>query len=139
MLTRFTPGQPIQIGFITYPASVNALLILVSFGVSGIYIAFQMVLLASLIARLRGWQPSGEFKLGRWALPINIAGMVYGVVMIVNVLLPSGVSSPRGALFNYDWLALLVVVILGVIGAAYYLAARPDLSVRQHMSEAAAI
>lgn len=138
LLTRFTPGQPIQIGFITYPASVNALLILVSFGVSGIYIAFQMIMLASLIARLRGWQPSGEFKLGAWALPINIGGIIYGVLMIINVLLPSGVSSPRGALFNYDWLALAVVVILGLVGLAYYLVARPDKAVREHMSTQAA-
>jgi len=134
LLTRYTPGQPIHFLWITYPAQVNALLILISFGVSGIYIAFQMVVLASLIARLRGWQPLGSFKLGAWALPVNIAALVYGVLVIINVLLPSGVSSPRGSLFNYDWMSLLVVIVLAVLGLAYYAIARPDRQVEKHVT-----
>ena len=137
LLTRFTPSQPIHIGFVTYPASVNALFILVSFGVSGIYIAFQMVVFAALVARLRGWRPAGSFRLGAWALPINIVALVYGVLMIINVLIPSGVASARGALFNYDWMALLVVIVLAVLAVLYYAIARPDRHVQQHMMGAA--
>lgn len=40
LLVRFTPSEPIEIGFVTYPAELNALFVLVSFGVSGIYLAF---------------------------------------------------------------------------------------------------
>ncbi len=45
--------------------------------------------------------------------------------MLVNILLPSGITSPRGALFNYDWITLLVVVIIVAIGGVYTLVARP--------------
>jgi amino acid transporter len=137
LLTRFTPGQAIHILFVTYPAQVNSLLILVSFGVSGIYIAFQMVVLASLIARLRGWEPIGSFKLGAWALPVNIGALIWGVLIIINVLLPTGINSPRGALFNYDWMSLLVVIVLGVLGVLYYAIARPDRQVQKHVMKEA--
>ena len=45
--------------------------------------------------------------------------------MLVNILIPSGITSPRGALFNYDWITLLIVVIILAIGAIYTLIARP--------------
>src|SRR5207245_2300547 len=124
-LVHYTPSKPIHFLFITYPAKVNALFILVSFAVSGIYLAFQMVVVAAIIARVRGWQPTG-FNLGRWAPLVYAGALVYGVAMLVNILLPTGLTSPRGALFNYDWMTLAVVVVIAVIGILYYLAARPD-------------
>lgn len=54
-----------------------------------------------------------------------VAGCVWLVAMLVNILIPSGITSPRGALFNYDWITLLVVVIILAIGALYTLIARP--------------
>ena len=125
MLARFTPSSNISILFITIPAHVNALFLLVSFAVSGIYLSFLLVVLAALIARLRGWRPAGAFKLGAWALPVMIAGLVWLTAMLVNILIPSGVSSPRGALFNYDWITLIVVVIIVALGAVYSLFAHP--------------
>ncbi len=125
LLVHYTPTKPIHIGFITYPANVNALFVLVSFGVSGIYLAFQMVVLAAFLARRRGWRPTG-FDLGRWAMPVYIGAMVYGVAMLINILAPTGLNSPRGALFNYGWMTLVVVVLIAAIGAVYYLVARPD-------------
>jgi hypothetical protein len=55
--------------------------------------------------------------------------------MFVNVVLPTGLSSPRGALFNYDWITLLVIVIIAAVGAAYFFAARPDRGVRHHVHD----
>jgi amino acid transporter len=130
-LVHFTPSKPIHIGFITYPANVNALTALVSFGVSGIYISFQMVVLAYLIARLRGWKPEGSFRLGSWGYLVAILGLIYGVGMIVNIVAPTGLSSPRGALFNFDWLTILVDAIILVIGALYFVIARPSRSIRE--------
>ena len=124
-LARITPSSPIVIGFITIPAKVNALFLLVSFAVSGIYLAFLLVVLAALIARLRGWQPQGAFKLGAWAIPVMVAGVLWLGIMLVDILLPSGLTSPRGALFNYDWITLAVVVIILAIGAVYYVLGRP--------------
>ncbi len=125
ILARFTPTSNISIGFITIPANVNALFLLVSFAVSGIYLSFLMVLIAALVARLRGWTPQGVFRLGAWAYPVVIAGIVWLTVMLINILLPSGITSPRAALFNYDWMTLLVVVVIVAIGAVYTLVSRP--------------
>ena len=46
--------------------STNAITKIISFAALGIYIAFQMVVLAALRARLRGWEPSGKYRLGQW-------------------------------------------------------------------------
>jgi hypothetical protein len=35
------------------------------------------------------------------------------------------VTSPRGILFNYDWMTLLVVVVIIAIGAVYSVVSRP--------------
>ena len=126
LLVHYNPPTPVHILFITYPPGINALFILVSFGVSGIYLSFFMVVLAALIARLRGWRPEGTFRLGRWAYPIIIGALVYQVLMLLNILVPTGNSSPKAALFNYDWLTLGVVVIIVIIGAIYYLVSRPQ-------------
>jgi amino acid transporter len=125
LLARVTPSSNVTIAFITLPAKVNALVLLVSFAVSGIYLSFLLVVLAALIARLRGWQAQGAFRLGAWAVPVMVAGCVWLVAMLVNILIPSGIGSPRGALFNYDWITLVVVVIIVAIGALYTLVAHP--------------
>ncbi len=125
-LVHFNPSKPVHFLFITYPPGVNALFILVSFGVSGIYLSFFLVVLAALIARLRGWRPEGSFKLGVWAYPVIIVALIYQVLMLLNILIPTGISSPKGALFNYDWLTLAVVVLIVAFGAVYYLVARPQ-------------
>ena len=126
LLARATPSKPIHILFFTYPAKVNALFILVSFATSGIYLSFQMVVLGALIGRIRGWRPAG-FDLGRWAYPVYVAAMIYGVGMFVNIVFPSALTSPRAALFNYGWMTLVVMVVILVIGAVVYLAHRPHL------------
>jgi hypothetical protein len=45
--------------------------------------------------------------------------------MLVNILIPSGIASPRATLFNYDWITLVIVVIIVALGAVYTLLARP--------------
>jgi amino acid transporter len=125
VLARFSPTQNIEIGFITIPAHVNALFLLVSFAVSGIYLSFLLVVLAALIAHYRGWQPQGVFRLGRWTYPVVIAGAAWLILMLLNILIPTGIGSPKGSLFNYDWMTLLVVVVIVAIGAVYSLIGRP--------------
>ena len=108
------------------PAGINALTALVSFGVSGIYLSFLLTVIGSMIARSRGWQPGGVFTLGRWGWPVSIGAAVYLVLMLINILDPSGLTSPRGALFNFDWITLVVVLVLLLVGALYFFTARPD-------------
>jgi hypothetical protein len=50
--------------------------------------AFQMLVLAALIARFKGWKPTGPFTLGRWGWSINIVALLYGVSAIIDMMWP---------------------------------------------------
>jgi len=136
-LVYYTPSHNVKIGFITYPANINALYALVSFGVSGIYLSFLLTVIGAMIARRRGWVPDGAFQLGKWGWTVSWIAVVYLGLMLVNVVFPSGLSSGRG-LFNYDWITLSVMVVIALVGAAYFFAARPDRKVQTHRQEAGA-
>ena len=129
-----SPAHNVHIWFITYPAKTNVLVALVSFGVSGIYLSFGLTVIAAIVARLRGWQPAGHFRLGRWAWPVSILAAAYLVAMFVNVVIPTGITSPR-AFFNLDWITLLVMVVIFGIGAAYLFVSHPERRVAQHAHE----
>jgi hypothetical protein len=79
-----------------------------------------------MIARARGWQPTGQFRLGRWGWPVSILAAAYLALMLINIVYPSGLLSPRGALFNFDWITLVVIILLLLIGGIYFVLARPD-------------
>ncbi len=126
LLVLVNPSKPVHILWFTYPAKVNALFALVSFATSGIYLSFFLTVLGSLIARLKGWQPAGSFKLGKWGYPVTIGALAYLGLMLFNIVWPSSLSSGRGVLFNYGWITLLVMAIIVVSGALYEMFARPD-------------
>jgi amino acid transporter len=87
--------------------------ILTSFAVVGIYLAFQLVVLAAMIARGRGFRPGG-FQLGNWFWPVAVVGFLYGVSMIVNLVRPTNPTAPWYV--NYEvMLATGVIVVVGVI------------------------
>jgi amino acid transporter len=134
VLVFYNPDHNVSLGFVTYPANINALVALVSFGVSGIYLSFLLTVIAALVARARGWVPEGKFRLGRWGMTVTIIAIVYLGLMLLNVVYPSGLTSPRGY-FNLDWITLLVIFVIAVIGALYFFIARPDRGVRQHLHD----
>jgi amino acid transporter len=72
------------------PFFAKAYAILTSFAVLGIYLSFQLIVVGYLIARTRGWKPTGTFQLGRWGVPVAFGGLIYGVSMMVNLARPSG-------------------------------------------------
>jgi amino acid transporter len=131
-LVYANPSRDIHVWFVTYPAHVNALVALVSFGVSGIYLSFFLTVIAAIVAKARGWQAEGAFKLGRWSWPVTIVAAVYLGAMLLNVVYPSGLTSPR-AYFNIDWITLTVIAVIAVVGAAYLFIARPDRAVERHL------
>ena len=135
LFVYYSPGEDKHLWFVTYPANLNALYSLISFGVSGIYLSFLLTVIAAIIARRRGWVPEGSFQLGKWAWPVLIIAVGYLGLMLINVVYPSGLSSPRG-FFNYDWITLLVMIVIAAIGAIYFLIARPDRRVGQHVHDA---
>ncbi len=134
LLVYVNPGSNYHIWFITYPAHLNALFALVSFGVSGIYLSFLLTVVAAIVARWRGWVPEGSFRLGKWGWPVTLIAAGYLGAMFVNVVYPSGLSSAR-SFFNYDWITLFVIFIIAVIGAAYLFLARPDRNVARHLHD----
>jgi amino acid transporter len=135
LLVYVNPGHDKHIWFVTYPAHVNALVALVSFGVSGIYLSFFLTVIAAIIARYRGWIPEGSFRLGKWGWPVSIIAAVYLGLMLLNVVYPSGLASPRGY-FNIDWITLVVIAVIAVAGAVYLLVWRPDRNVERHLQGA---
>ena len=134
LLVYYQPSKDVKLGFITYPANITALYSLISFAVSGIYLSFLLTVIAAIIARRRGWKPEGAFQLGRWGWTVSIVAALYLGLMLLNVVVPTGLTSGRG-LFNLDWITLLVMVVIAVIGAAYFLAARPDRRVSRHVHD----
>ena len=95
--------------------STDAITKIISFAALGIYIGFQMVVLAALRARLKGWVPSGKYTLGRWGMPVNVAALVYGVIAMVNMAWPRTPDVPW-----YDnWIVALSGLVVIAVGLIY--------------------
>jgi amino acid transporter len=99
----------------------DAITIIISFAAVGIYISFQMIVLAALIARNKGWRPLGPFTLGAWGWCVNLLALAYGVSAIVNILWPRSPNDPWYS--NYSMLVTTVGVVM--LGAFYMVVAKP--------------
>ena len=84
---------------------------------AGIYVAFQMIVLAALIARAKGWKPRGAFRLGIWAWPVNSGG--------AHVWCPGHHQHDLAAFSQDPWYANygMIVVWLAVIAIGVFYAA----------------
>jgi amino acid transporter len=105
---------------------------LIAFGTASIYVAFFLVALAALIARVRGsWVPAGTVRLGRRAgLVINAAAVAWLAFETVNIAWPRESLAPPGAPAYQVWAAPIVLGVIAVAGAAYLLLGRPRLPER---------
>jgi amino acid transporter len=67
-------------------ASITALII----------IPYILVLASLLVRRLRGWptQPA-KFNLGRWGLPVTVAGIVWTVIILLDAAWPREITNPK--------------------------------------------
>ena len=132
-LSRLSPRTHVPVGALlvagAIPAGialcglwlVDAVSTIVSFAAAGIYIAFQMLVLAALIARFKGWKPAGPFMLGRWGWSINIVALLYGVSAIVDMIWPRSPNDPWYS--NYGMIVTAAGVI--VLGLIYMVVGRP--------------
>jgi hypothetical protein len=77
--------------------------------------------ISALVARARGWRPGGTFTLGRWAWPVNVAALAYGLSAIANMSWPRTPTDPWYS--NYGVIVTSIGVIL--LGLVYMTAARP--------------
>lgn len=103
--------------------AVDALLAIINFGTVGIYIAFQMVVLASLRASLMGWKPAGKFKLGFWNIPVTLLALIWGIAAILNIAWP---RYPELGWFN-NYLNIMSTGLVIVLGLLYLAIAKPHL------------
>jgi len=101
--------------------STDALTKIVSFASVGIYIGFQMVVLAALRARLRGWNPGGKFSLGRWGTVVNAGAVAWGICAIVVLIWP---RTPDLAWYD-NYLVLLAAAVVIGLGLVYMWVAKP--------------
>jgi len=101
---------------------------IITFAVVGIYIGFQSVVLAALIARSRGWRPSGSFQLGRWGMTVNVVGLVYGVAAIIILSFKTGEGYAE---FLDRWLVPISAGVVFLLGLVYLLIARPTENIRE--------
>lgn len=99
----------------------HAIATIISFAAAGIYIAFQMIVLGALVARAKGWKPAGAFRLGAWAVPVNLVALLFGVSAIIDMLWPRSPQDPWYS--NYGMLVGTAVVVLS--GLLYMTIARP--------------
>src|SRR5262249_25855290 len=87
-------------------------------------LAYLLVVGPLLYMRLRGWPgksgsgAAGGFTLGRWALPVNLAAVVWSTLVIVNLGWPRAGPDPTPWYQQYG--ALLLTAALLAVGGAYY-------------------
>jgi amino acid transporter len=87
---------------------------IISFATAGIYTAFAMVVLAAFKARMAGWIPAGPFKLGIWGWPVTIAGLIFEVLAVINIVWPRPATPDTS--FWMTYLIPIVLVIVFVLG-----------------------
>lgn len=100
---------------------------IITFAVVGIYTGFQLVVLASVIARARGWKPAGAFTLGAWGWIVNVGGLIYGVSAIVILSIKTPPLKPG---FFFHWLVPISVGIVAAIGLLYLVILRPKVNIQ---------
>ncbi|MDV6261451.1 APC family permease [Rhodococcoides yunnanense] len=92
--------------------------VLTSIAIIMIYLAYLMVTGPLLVKRVKGeWppadlKPGGYFTMGRWGLPVNIAAVVWGAGMAINL------AWPREAVYGTPWYNTFgaFVYIGGILG-----------------------
>jgi amino acid transporter len=99
----------------------DAIATIISFAAVGIYIAFQMIVLGALFARVRGWRPAGPFSLRGWGWPVNLIALAYGVGAIANMAWP---RSPQASWYN-NYGVIVTTAGVVVFGTLYLLIAKP--------------
>ncbi len=101
----------------------DAVATIISFASIGIYIAFQMVVIGALYARVTGWKPSGSFQLGKAGFVVNCIALVYGITAVTNMVWPRLPGEPW--YINYGMIFTSAIVLL--TGAIYVILGKPHL------------
>jgi hypothetical protein len=87
-----------------------------------------MVVLAAVIARMGGWVPAGPFTLGGWGWIVTIAGLVFEVLAVVNIVWPRPATPDAPLLMTY----LIPIVLLVVFALGLVQLGKPELQKKVH-------
>ena len=92
-----------------------------------IIIPYILVFCALLVRRLQGWpRAASQFSLGRWGLPITVAGLVWTVIILWDAAWPREVTNPDlGPLPVIEDLAIGTLIV-GLIWWFASLRNKPD-------------
>ncbi len=132
-LSRMSPGHHVPANALilmgTIPAVIalsalwmqDAIATIISFAAVGIYISFQMIVLAALIARNKGWRPAGPYTLGNWGYVVNLLALAYGVGAIINIFWPRSPGDP----WYVDYGMLVTTIGVMILGGIYMVWAKP--------------
>ncbi len=129
----------------------SAFVALTSVAIVMFYIAYLGVTVGMLVRRIKGTWPRAEhgpyFSLGRWGFLVNLVAVVYGAVVAINIAWPrsavydslAGTKDSSGhiipAHWYWQWIAVLFIGIVFLIGTAYYFAVyrrKPIEVLREH-------
>jgi len=133
-LSRMSPGRHVPATALVIMGAIPAIIALsalflqdaittiISFAAVGIYISFQMIVLAALTARSKGWRPTGPYTLRGWGYLVNLLALAYGLGAIVNILWPRGAATDP---WYTDWGMLVVTIGVIALGGLYMIIARP--------------
>ncbi|MDX6378735.1 MAG: hypothetical protein QOE98_3038 [Gaiellaceae bacterium] len=126
-------------------ANPRAFTIIISMGIILMYIAYLMLTTQLLRRRNEGWPGNlpdardGLFNLGSWGKVTNVAGILYGALMIVNLEWPR--EEFYGTLWYQKYGPITVTIAIFVIGLAIYhggLKSRVGV-LEEHQAEAAPV
>jgi amino acid transporter len=96
------------------------LTVLVTGAIAAIYVPYVLVMAISLWARVKGW-PHGEpapFSLGRWGIPVNLAGLLCAGATLLNLVWGRDTTNPVWKLDIRVTYWLVGIPLL--IGLVYY-------------------
>jgi len=102
-----------------------------AFAILGIYVSFQMVVLAALRQRIKGWKPAGPFNLRGWGVVVNVVALAYGIFAMVLLAKPDS-----GGTFFQNYVVLIGLGVVLVLGLLYLFIARPDRKSDQPQGDA---
>ena len=121
LLTRLNPrsGEPVITIAVAAVLSVVPLIfikripVIVAAITALIIIPYILVFVSLLARRLRGWpRTRAQFNLGRWGLPITVAGLIWTVIILWDAAWPREVTNPHlGPLPVIEDLAIGVFVV----------------------------
>ena len=97
----------------------SAIVVLITGAVAVMYVAYFLMTVVLLGARLKGWpQAEAPFKLGGLGIAVNIYCVLFSLGMMINLMWPREATNPNKGGVPVAWWLIGVPLVLGIV---YYL------------------